>query len=90
MHFIPGFAVWLGIGIVGGLLARGVLRESQHTVTLLAIVFGVFGAFIGGMLAPSAYVFHDPEPLRVGSLIGAASGAFIFPFVYQFIGRRFV
>jgi uncharacterized membrane protein YeaQ/YmgE (transglycosylase-associated protein family) len=90
MEFITGFAVWLVIGIVGGVLARTVHRESTHTVTWLAIVFGVFGAFIGGMLGTAPYIFHDPMPLRMGSLIGASSGAFIFPFIYQFMGRRFV
>jgi uncharacterized membrane protein YeaQ/YmgE (transglycosylase-associated protein family) len=90
MEFMTGFAVWFAIGIVGGILARAVYRENAHTVTGLAIVFGVFGAFIGGMLGNAGYVFHDPAPLRLGGLIGASSGAFLFPFVYQFIGRRFV
>jgi uncharacterized membrane protein YeaQ/YmgE (transglycosylase-associated protein family) len=90
MTFIAGLGVWLVIGVVGGILARAVYRESTYTVPYLAIVFGVFGAVVGGMLATSAYVFHDPQPLRVGSLIGAAAGGFIFPFVYQLIGRRFV
>jgi len=90
MEFITGFAVWFGIGIVGGFLARNIYRETTHTVTTLAIVFGVFGAFIGGMLGTAGYIFHDPVPLRLGGLIGASSGAFIFPFIYQFIGRRFV
>ena len=90
MQFITGFAVWFAIGIVGGLLARGVYRETTNTVAALAVVFGIFGAFIGGMLGTAGYIFHDPLPLRLGGLIGASSGAFIFPFVYQFIGRRFV
>jgi uncharacterized membrane protein YeaQ/YmgE (transglycosylase-associated protein family) len=89
MEFITGFAVWLVLGIVGGFLAR-TAYSADHTVMWLAIVFGVFGAFIGGMLGTSPYIFHDPVPLRAGSLIGAASGAFIFPFIYQFIGRKFV
>jgi len=89
MTFITGFAVWLAIGIAGGIIARTVYREDS-SLLLLAIVFGIFGAFIGGMLGTSAHVFHDPQPLRMGGLIGATSGALIFPFVYQFIGRNVV
>jgi uncharacterized membrane protein YeaQ/YmgE (transglycosylase-associated protein family) len=89
MAFITGFAVWIGIGIVGGALARTIYR-ADGTAMMLAITFGVFGAFIGGMLGSSAHVFHDPVPLRMGGLIGAVSGAIVFPFIYQFIARNAV
>jgi len=89
MTFITGFAVWIGIGIVGGVLARAIYRADGSAI-MLAITFGVFGAFIGGMLGSSAHVFHDPTPLRMGGLIGAVSGGIIFPFIYQFIGRNAV
>lgn len=89
MEFITGFAVWIALGIVGGILARAVYR-ADGSVMALAIVFGVFGAFIGGMLGTSAHVFHDPVPLRIGGIIGSVSGAFVFPFIYQFIGRKAV
>jgi uncharacterized membrane protein YeaQ/YmgE (transglycosylase-associated protein family) len=89
MEFTIGFAVWLGLGIVGGVLARVVYR-AEGSAMALAITFGVFGAFIGGMLGSSAHVFHDPVPLRIGGVIGSVSGAFIFPFIYQFIGRKAV
>jgi len=89
MEFITGFAVWLAIGITGGLLARAIYRADQ-SVFILAIIFGVLGAFIGGMLGTSAHVFHDPVPLRMGGLIGAVAGGFVFPFIYQFMGRKAV
>jgi uncharacterized membrane protein YeaQ/YmgE (transglycosylase-associated protein family) len=89
MEFITGFGVWLVLVIVGGVLARAVYR-ADGSVVALAITFGIFGAFIGGMLGTSAHVFHDPVPLRIGGIIGSVSGAFIFPFIYQFIGRKAV
>jgi uncharacterized membrane protein YeaQ/YmgE (transglycosylase-associated protein family) len=55
---------------------------------LLAVVFGVFGAFIGGMLGTSPYIFHDPTPLRFGSLLGAFLGAVLITFLYHFIARK--
>jgi uncharacterized membrane protein YeaQ/YmgE (transglycosylase-associated protein family) len=51
-------------------------------------VFGIFGAFIGGMLGTSPYIFHDPTPLRFGSLLGAFLGAVFFSFLYHFIARK--
>jgi uncharacterized membrane protein YeaQ/YmgE (transglycosylase-associated protein family) len=89
MEFITGFAVWIAIGIVGGVLAR-VAYRTDGSIIALAITFGVFGAFIGGMLGTSAHVFHNPVPLRIGGVIGAVSGAFVFPFIYQFMGRKAV
>jgi uncharacterized membrane protein YeaQ/YmgE (transglycosylase-associated protein family) len=89
MEFLTGFAVWLVLGLVGGILARSVYR-ADGTALAFAIVFGIFGAFIGGMLGTSPYIHHDPLPLRMGGLIGAAAGGFGFPFLYQFIARKAV
>jgi uncharacterized membrane protein YeaQ/YmgE (transglycosylase-associated protein family) len=89
MAFITGFAVWFGLGIVGGLIARALYR-ANHTGAALAVILGIFGAFIGGMLGTAAYVHHAPLPLRPGGLIGAVAGGFFFPFVYQFMGRNCV
>jgi uncharacterized membrane protein YeaQ/YmgE (transglycosylase-associated protein family) len=54
----------------------------------MTLTFGVFGAFIGGMLGNAAYVFHAPSPLRFGGLLGAALGAAGFPLIYHFIARK--
>ena len=89
MDFIAGFAVWLVIGIAGGFVAR-ILYRADHTAAALALTFGVFGAFIGGMLGVAAYIHHDPLPLRLGGIIGAVTGGIFFPFVYQYISRKFV
>jgi len=89
MEFLTGFAVWLALGLAGGILARSVYRTAG-TALAFAIVFGIFGAFIGGMLGTSPYIHHDPLPLRMGGLIGAAAGGFGFPFLYQFIARKAV
>ena len=89
MDFLTGFAVWLVLGLVGGFLARAVYR-ADGTALAYAVVFGIFGAFIGGMLGTSPYIHHDPLPLRFGGLIGAAAGGFGFSFLYQFIARKAV
>ena len=87
MTFIIGFLVWLAVGVIAGLIMPRAYRAGA-TVPLLTVVFGIFGAFIGGMLGTSPYIFHDPTPLRFGSLLGALLGATFFTFLYHFIARK--
>jgi hypothetical protein len=89
MAFVIGFAVWLAIAIVAGLIAWQSFRGAGTTMAL-TLGFAIFGAFIGGMLGISAYVFHNPVPLRLGGIVGAVLGAFFFPFLYHFIARKAV
>ncbi len=86
MEFVTGFAVWTAIGLAGGFLARTFYRAD--VVTGLTLIFGVCGAFIGGMLGTAAYIHNNPVPLRLGSLIGATAGALFFSTLYHFIAKR--
>lgn len=85
--FFVGLIVWLAIGLVGGILAR-VMYSTRDTAAALTFVFGVFGAFIGGMLGLSGYVHHDATPMRFGGLLGASLGALLFAFMYHFVQRK--
>jgi uncharacterized membrane protein YeaQ/YmgE (transglycosylase-associated protein family) len=87
--FIMGFAVWIVIGVAAGLILNATYRGPQ-TTALMTVTFGVFGAFIGGMLGMSGYIFHAPLPLRFGGLLGATLGAVGFTFIYHFIARKAV
>ncbi|MGQ0813877.1 MAG: GlsB/YeaQ/YmgE family stress response membrane protein [Gemmatimonadota bacterium] len=89
MDFIVGFALWTIIGIAGGAIMRRAYRTAG-TVPWLTVIFGFFGAFVGGMLGSSAHVFHDATPLRAGGLIGALLGAIFFSFLYHYIERKAV
>ncbi len=87
MSYVAGFLVWIAFAVVATILVWSAYRGPATTRTL-TFMFAFFGTFIGGMLGTSAYVFHDPTPLRVGALIGAVIGAFLFPFVYHLVGRK--
>lgn len=87
MTFIVGFLIWVAFGVVVGLVVTRAYRAAA-TVPALTVIFGVFGAFIGGMLGTSPYIFHDPTPMRFGSLLGALLGAVFFSFLYHFIARK--
>lgn len=87
MTFIVGFLVWIVFGVAAGVIMPRA-QKAAATEAWLTVVFGIFGAFIGGMLGTSPYIFHDPTPLRIGSLIGALLGAIFFTFLYHFIARK--
>jgi uncharacterized membrane protein YeaQ/YmgE (transglycosylase-associated protein family) len=87
MEFALGFVAWILIGMIGGFALNNFYRGPQTSLGL-TLVFGFFGAFIGGMLGMSGYVFHSPTPLRLGGLLGATMGAFGFTFIYHFIARK--
>jgi uncharacterized membrane protein YeaQ/YmgE (transglycosylase-associated protein family) len=86
MDYVIGFIIWLVIGIA---LSFAVHRgyRAVGTAAPIAIALGTFGAFVGGMLAESQYVYHDPSPLRIGGLLGAVIGAVFFTFLYQYTAR---
>lgn len=87
MGFLPGFLLWLAFGVVAGVAGHSILR-GPGTVRALTLFFGVMGAFVGGMLGVSAYIFNQPEPLRVGGIIGALVGSVFFVFLYHFTARK--
>ena len=87
MTFIVGFLVWTAFGVIAGVIMPRA-QKAAATEAWLTVVFGIFGAFIGGMLGTSPYIFHDPTPLRIGSLIGAFLGAIFFTFIYHFVARK--
>ena len=89
MDFAVGFLIWLVLGVVAGIVVKGSYKAAG-TEPWLTVVFGVLGAFVGGMLGTSAHVFHDATPLRAGGLIGAALGGVFFSFLYHFIARKAV
>lgn len=87
MAFIIGFAIWVAFGVVAGFIGQAILR-GPGTAAILTFFFGIMGAFIGGMLGVSPYIFHDPLPTRVGAMIGAALGALVFVTIYHVTARK--
>lgn len=87
MTYFVGFLIWFGIALVAGLSMYAVFHEAE-TNRVLTVIFAIFGAFIGGMLGVSGYIWHAPTPLRAGAVIGAIAGSCFFSFVYQFTARK--
>ena len=89
MTFVVGFLVWTIFGVVAGIVVARMYKAAA-TEPLLTVIFGFFGAFIGGMLGSSAHVFHDATPLRLGGLLGALLGGVFFSFLYHYVARKAV
>jgi uncharacterized membrane protein YeaQ/YmgE (transglycosylase-associated protein family) len=89
MEFGMGFVVWIALGLVGAYAVNNFYR-GPGTSLPMTLTFGFFGAFIGGMLGTSGYIFHAPTPLRFGALLGAVIGAVAFPLIYHFIAKKAV
>lgn len=89
MQFILGFVVWAVLGILAGLAVTRMYKAAA-TEPVVTVVFGIFGAFIGGMLGNAAHVFHDANPLRIGGLIGALMGSIFFTALYHYVARKVV
>jgi uncharacterized membrane protein YeaQ/YmgE (transglycosylase-associated protein family) len=87
MSYVIGFVVWIVIGLLAASLMR-TLYPAAATAGWLTFAFGIFGAFVGGMLAASGYVYHQPTPLRSGALIGAVLGGFFFTYIYHLVARK--
>jgi len=85
--FAAGLALWLLIGIAAALTMR-VVYKAAETATPVTFAFGIFGAFIGGMLGMSPYIHHNPVPLRFGGILGALLGAVFFTFLYHYTARK--
>lgn len=88
MSFVVGFLIWLAFALLAAFVVRA--TYAAEAPQALTFVFAILGAFIGGMLGVSPYVFHDPVPLRIGGLIGAAAGALFFAYLYHFMARKAV
>ena len=89
MEYLPGFLVWITFGLLAPFAVR-MLYRGPGTTTFMTQTLGMFGAFIGGMLGTGAYIFHDPNPLRLGGLLGSLMGASFFSFLYHFVARKAV
>lgn len=90
MEYAIGFLVWLGIAALAILVIGMKYRRTPGTTVLVATVLTVLGTFVGGMLGVSGYVYHDPNPLRLGGLIGAALGGLLFAGMYYWVARKLV
>ena len=57
-----GILSWIVCGLIVGLIARAIVPGRQPLGTLLTILLGVGGAFVGGMLASAIWGPPPSDP----------------------------
>lgn len=80
-----GAGVWVVLGGVIGLLMKSLVRapETNPGHTRLLVVFGAFGAVIGGMLGVGLFHFEHPNALSLGGFGGAVVLAAFMTWLYR-------
>jgi len=80
-----GILTWIVIGLIAGVLAKLVMRDSLGWV--LTIILGIVGAFVGGWVSG---MLGGPgvSGFNLTSILVSTVGAIIVLFVYGLIARR--
>jgi uncharacterized membrane protein YeaQ/YmgE (transglycosylase-associated protein family) len=75
----------LVIGIAAGWIAELVVNRGQKVNWTEALIVGLVGSFVGGLLA--SLIAGDGFDLRMSGLIGSAVGAIIVLAIWRLIRR---
>lgn len=80
-----GAGIWIILGVVVGTVVCAVVRvpDAQPGNRFLAMVFGAFGAVVGGMLGVGIFEFGDERALSVGGMIGALALSILMSWTYR-------
>jgi hypothetical protein len=80
-----GVGIWIVLGAGVGLAMRALVKRPEerpgHAAILL--VFGAFGAVIGGMLGVGLFHFDHPTALSLGGFAGAIALSALLTWVYR-------
>lgn len=69
-----GIIAWIALGVVIGLLARGVVPGRERLNLTMTALLGVAGALLGGFVA-GLLTGHPVTELQLPTLVGSAVGA---------------
>ena len=80
-----GAGIWIILGVIVGTVVCAVVRvpDAQPGNRFLAMVFGAFGAVVGGMLGVGIFEFGDERALSAGGMIGALALSVLMSWTYR-------
>ncbi|MGB1286744.1 MAG: GlsB/YeaQ/YmgE family stress response membrane protein [Aggregatilineales bacterium] len=84
---IVSIIAWIVVGGVAGWLASMVMKTNAAQGTLMDIVVGIIGAFIGGFVLSAVGVQNDAGSFNIASLATAFVGAVILLGILKLIRR---
>jgi len=80
-----GIGIWIVLGALVALSMKALVKRPEatdgHSVVL--VLFGSFGAVIGGMLGVGIFHFEYPEALSIGGFAGAIALSALLSWVYR-------
>ena len=87
-----GIGVWIALGAIVGLTMKMLVKlpSEQLGHTLLLVVFGAFGAVVGGMLGVGFFQFGDPRALSTGGMVGALFLSTLLTWTYRWGSKSVV
>jgi hypothetical protein len=87
-----GVGIWIVLGALVGLTMKVLVKrpEEQPGHTLILVLFGAFGAVVGGMLGVGIFQFEDPTALSLGGMVGALALSALFTWLYRWGIRTLV
>jgi uncharacterized membrane protein YeaQ/YmgE (transglycosylase-associated protein family) len=78
------------IGLVAGVLAKWVMPGPDPGGSIITILIGRAGAFVGGFVNQSLFGGPGITQISLGSILIATLGAIILLAIYRLITRRAV
>lgn len=87
-----GAGIWIILGIIVGTVVCAMVKVpgAQPGNCLLAMVFGAFGAVVGGMLGVGIFEFGDERALSAGGMIGALALSILMSWTYRWGSKSVV
>ena len=77
--------IWLGFGIVVGLLAKLLLPSRRPSGPWGTLVIGILGSFLGPLVVVTVWRRADFNPISPVGLLASVGGAICFLLVYRFV-----
>jgi uncharacterized membrane protein YeaQ/YmgE (transglycosylase-associated protein family) len=77
-----GILAWIVIGLIVGVLAKWLMPGPDPGGTIMTILLGVAGAFVGGAIA-SALGLGSFSGFNIGSIVIAVLGAMLLLFLHR-------
>ena len=77
-----GILSWILLGLIVGALAKWIMPGDDPGGTIITILLGIAGAFVGGYLA-TLIGLGTVDGFNVGSLLIAIGGSLLLLWVYR-------
>ncbi|HEX5064734.1 MAG TPA: GlsB/YeaQ/YmgE family stress response membrane protein [Myxococcota bacterium] len=77
-----GILSWILLGLIVGALAKWIMPGDDPGGTIITILLGIAGAFVGGFLA-TLIGLGTVDGFNIGSLLIAIGGSLLLLWVYR-------